>query len=328
MLLRDILAGGADDIRNVADMIVAARPDVILLLDVDFDAGGATLRALAQLLAQRGLDLPHHFSAMPNAGLQTDFDLDGDGRMRGPGDAQGFGSYAGQGGMALLSRLPIDAGATRDFSGFLWRDLPDALSDPRTTGSEVQRLSSVGHWDVALNLPDRGLVSVLAFHATPPVFDGPEDRNGRRNHDEAAFWLAYLDGHLSQAPRGGPLVLLGDSNMDIADSDGLSAAMAALLNGRHLADPLPRSAASTMAALAEGGANAAHRGDPSLDTANWEDGPGRPGNLRVDYVLPSRDWVVVDAGILWASELEGAASDSQPLRPHHGLVWVDLILNR
>ncbi|NNF24452.1 MAG: endonuclease/exonuclease/phosphatase family protein [Rhodobacteraceae bacterium] len=312
----------------MADMIVAVRPDVILLLDVDFDASGATLGALLQQLSQRGFDLPYHFSAMPNAGLQIAFDLDGDGRTRGPGDAQGFGSYAGQGGMALLSRLPIDTGATRDFTGFLWRELPGALSDARAPGAGGQRLSSVGHWDVALKLPNGGQVSVLAFHATPPVFDGPEDRNGRRNHDEAAFWLAYLDGRLSQVPRGGPRVLLGDSNMDIADSDGRSAAMAALLDGRHLADPRPRSNTGANAALAEGGANTAHRGDPSLDTANWEDRPNRPGNLRVDYVLPSRDWVVADAGILWASDLDAAASGSERLGPHHGLVWVDLVLDR
>ncbi len=34
---------------------------------------------------------------------------------------------------------------------------------------------------------------LLASHPTPPAFDGPEDRNGRRNHDEIRFWNDYLD---------------------------------------------------------------------------------------------------------------------------------------
>ena len=33
---------------------------------------------------------------------------------------------------------------------------------------------------------------VLASHPTPPTFDGPEDRNGRRNHDEIRFWADYI----------------------------------------------------------------------------------------------------------------------------------------
>ena len=41
---------------------------------------------------------------------------------------------------------------------------------------------------------ERADLHLLAHHPTPPVFDGPEDRNGRRNHDEAALWTAWLDG--------------------------------------------------------------------------------------------------------------------------------------
>ena len=33
---------------------------------------------------------------------------------------------------------------------------------------------------------------LLISHPTPPAFDGPEDRNGRRNHDEIRFWSDYL----------------------------------------------------------------------------------------------------------------------------------------
>ena len=47
------------------------------------------------------------------------------------------------------------------------------------------RLSSKSHWDVPVRTPG-GTVHLLASHPTPPVFDGPENRNGARNADEIA----------------------------------------------------------------------------------------------------------------------------------------------
>ena len=32
----------------------------------------------------------------------------------------------------------------------------------------------------------------LTSHPTPPVFDGPEDRNGTRNHDKIRFWTDHI----------------------------------------------------------------------------------------------------------------------------------------
>ncbi|MDQ3106173.1 MAG: GAF domain-containing protein, partial [Actinomycetota bacterium] len=51
---------------------------------------------------------------------------------------------------------------------------------------DVLRLSSKSHWDVTLNIGGT-LVHALVSHPTPPVFDGTEDRNGKRNHDEIRF---------------------------------------------------------------------------------------------------------------------------------------------
>jgi hypothetical protein len=161
----------------------------------------------------------------------------------------------------------------------------------------------------------------LAWHATPPVFDGPEDRNGRRNHDEAAFWLRYLDGELPTAPSSAPFVLLGDANLDPADGDGTPAALLALLDHPRVIDPRPRSAGGPVAALRDGGTNASQQGDPALDTADWPDGPGQPGNLRVDYVLPSSEWRILDAGVWWPAD--GADAQNAMVASRHRLVWVD-----
>jgi hypothetical protein len=61
---------------------------------------------------------------------------------------------------------------------------------------------------------------LLAFYATPPVFDGPEDRNGRRNHDEAAFWLRLLEGDLPMQAPAAALRAVGQTNLDPQDGDG------------------------------------------------------------------------------------------------------------
>ena len=82
------------------------------------------------------------------------------------------------------------------------------------------RLSSKTHADVGVAVPtvDGGFreVRVLISHPTPPVFDGPEDRNGRRNRDEIRFWSIHLD---RPEAAGVPAVLLGDLNADPFDGD-------------------------------------------------------------------------------------------------------------
>ena len=76
--------------------------------------------------------------------------------------------------------------------------LPDDPSTPEPADwyspdeLDVFRLSSKSHWDVPVRLPDGRILHLLASHPTPPVFDGSEDRNGRRNHDEIRFWADYV----------------------------------------------------------------------------------------------------------------------------------------
>lgn len=321
LLLRDILRK-EPDVAAVVQVLVAVQPDVILLTGFDYDFGGAALGAFAAMAGDAGATYPHRLAFLPNTGMATGRDLDGDGRAGGPRDAQGFGEFAGQGGMALLSRLPLDGSAHRNFSAFLWGDLPGAI--PPEDLAPDQRLSSVAHWDLALFLPDGRPVRLWTWHATPPVFDGPEDRNGRRNHDEAAFWLRYLDGALPWRPEEAPFVLMGDANLDPVDGDGRPEALLALLGHPRIVDASPRSPGGEAAAARDGGANAAHRGDPARDTADWQDGPGQPGNLRVDYVLPSREWRVRDAGVWWP-ETEPAAGIAAAASRHR-LVWVDVEL--
>ncbi|MEZ5777482.1 MAG: endonuclease/exonuclease/phosphatase family protein [Paracoccaceae bacterium] len=309
-----------------AAVIARAAPDVLLLNGFDYDLDGAALAAFAGTVEKHGRRYPHFFAFRPNTGWATGIDLDGDGRRGGPGDAQGFGRFAGQGGMALLSRLPVDLGDAADYSGFLWRDLPGSLVAGAGLSEDalaIQRLSTTGHWSVPVALPEGGQLTLLAWHASPPVFDGPEDRNGRRNHDETAFWLRLLDGALSYDLPVGPFIIVGDANLDPVDGDGRPEALMELLSDARVKDPVPQSAGGA-AAIAQGGANGAQRGDPAADTADWPDDPG-PGNMRVDYVLPSADLTVVAAGVWWPSPDESGAEEAARASRHR-LVWVDIEL--
>lgn len=262
--------------------------------------------------------MSHAFALAPNTGVPTGRDLDGNGWLGEPRDAQGYGRFAGDGGLALLSRFPIDDEAVRDFSNLLWRDLPGATLPEGEANADLQRLSSTGHWMVPIDLPD-GPATLLVWSATPPVFDGPEDRNGLRNRDEARLWRLLLDGEFAPGPEG-RFVLMGNANLDPADGDGRRETMAALLADPRLQDPGPASAGGAAAADPD------QAGNPSLDTADWEP---PAGNLRVAYVLPSADWEVADAGVFWPAADDRAAAllgeDGLAAGPHR-LVWVDLEL--
>ncbi|NNF71079.1 MAG: endonuclease/exonuclease/phosphatase family protein [Rhodobacteraceae bacterium] len=331
LLLRDILAGEDADVGVVAGVVAHVAPDVLLLQAFDYDLNGHALAAFAERVGSLGVRYPYRIALAPNSGLATGRDLNRDGRLGGPRDAQGYGRFRGQGGMAVLSSYPI--WVMHDFTDMLWADLPGNATQELAgyIETDVQRLSSVGHWVIGVQLPGGAKVALGAFHATPPVFDGPEDRNGWRNHDEAALWLRFLDGALAGDGPGMPFVLMGDANLDPADGDGRAEAMDALLSDPRLQDVKPRSVGGIRDAALDGGANTVHRGDPALDTADWRDDGNGPGNLRVDYVLPGRAWRVVDAGVFWPAPedpLFDLLGDESAGVTRHRLVWVDLVLDR
>ncbi|MFK7745838.1 MAG: endonuclease/exonuclease/phosphatase family protein [Roseobacter sp.] len=313
LLLRDIVRGEDAQIDAVVSVLVTVAPDIVALQSFDYDLTGAALTAFTQVLRDAGLDYPYSFAALPNTGMRTGLDMDGDGRRAEPRDMQGYGRFAGQGGMAVLSKYPILEDQIQDYSDMLWRDFPNALLPmvdgapfPSEGAQAIQRLSTTGHWVVPVDIPDLGRLDLMTFHASPPVFDGPEDRNGKRNHDEIIFWLPYLDGAFGPAPRN-QFVLLGDFNHDPNAGEGRKDAIRRVLSDPRLQDLSPQSDGSL-----------AITGDP-FDTADWDDPV--PGNMRVDYVLPSADLQIVEQGVHWPTGPQGeiAARASR-----HRIVWIDI----
>lgn len=267
-------------------MIQAANPDILALQDMDYDGNQLAIAALADVLGY-----PHHLALRPNTGRLTGVDLDGDGRTDGPRDAHGYGRFNGQGGMALLSRYPL--GAVQDFSAMLWLDLPGNTAADVTPEAAlpILRLHTVGAWDVEVLTPN-GPLHILMSHATPPVFDGPEDRNGLRNADEVRFWHLYLD----DTPPA-HFAYMGTLNIDPQRGEGLRGPLIDLLSHPAVQNPVPDG-----------------------PTADWDEPV--PGNLRVDYLLPSRNLSVTDAGVLWPTD--GTLVEAVEEASDHRLVWVDV----
>ena len=221
-MIRD-LAKGEDQAEAALAIIARVDADVILLGDVDWDAGGAGLAAVQAALAARGADYPHGLALRPNSGMPSGHDLDGNGWLGEARDALGYGRFSGDSGLALLSRVPL--GDAADHSATPW-DAPAGLVPEGAT----LPIPTVAQWVVPLG--ETG-VTLISLAAGTPVFDGPEDRNGHRNAAELA--LATRLAESARIP-----ILLGRANLDPADGDGQRDAIAALLSHPDWADPRPR----------------------------------------------------------------------------------------
>lgn len=127
LLLRDILRGDDAQIAAAAQTLAAVAPDIVLLQNVDYDLELRALTAFRDLVAEQGPFYGTLFALLPNTGMATGHDMDGDGRLGEPEDAQGHGAFSGQGGMAILSRYPVDHAHVQDLSAIMWRDLPQAM---------------------------------------------------------------------------------------------------------------------------------------------------------------------------------------------------------
>ena len=125
-------------------------------------------------------------------------------------------------------------------------------------------------------------------------------------------------------------MILGDYNADPNDGNSWDKAIHQLLDSSRLVDPLPSSEGAVEASAAQGGDNVSHVSDPRHDTADFSE--PSPGNLRVDYVLPSVGAMkVVDSGVFWptkADPLYRLTGEYPFPTSDHRLVWVDVRARR
>lgn len=325
--------GDHPQIQNIAEIIQRTRPQIILLNEFDYiedsSKGIDLFRTNYLNQPQNGLspiDYPYVYLAPVNTGVKTQL---ADSNL----SLFGFGKYPGQYAMVLLSQYPISTDQVRTFRKFLWKDMPSHIMPTNEQGESwydedavgIMRLSSKSHWDVPVNVCGE-TIHVLASHPTPPVFDGPEDRNGRRNFDEIRFWADYISPqtatyHYDDLGSTGGLaadnhfVILGDLNASSFEGDAYPGAMDQLLKHPRVANyPAPTS---------EGGKeNRPDSNYAATHTAFW--------GMRADYVLPSSTLNVVTSGVYWptSTEDEYRLVESRQASSDHRMVWVDVKLSK
>lgn len=323
-----LTSGTHPQIQNIAEIIQRTRPHIILLNEFDYiedpSKGINLFRTNYLNQPQSGLspiDYPYVYLAPVNTGVKTQLS---DSNL----SLFGFGKYPGQYAMVLLSQYPINTDQVRTFQNFLWKDMPSHIMPINEQGDSwydedavgIMRLSSKSHWDVPINVCGETL-HVLASHPTPPVFDGPEDRNGRRNFDEIRFWADYISpqtatyhyddlGNTGGLAADSHFVILGDLNASSVEGDAYPGAMDQLLTHPLIANyPAPTS---------EGGKeNRPESNYATTHTAYW--------GMRADYVLPSANLNVTQSGVYWpkTTDEEYRLVESRQASSDHRMVWVD-----
>lgn len=342
--LLNALNSNHQQIKNIAEIIQRVNPDILLLNEFDFVEQDQKNHQAIELFindylaksqqGQKAIHFPYYYQNSVNTGVKTPIDLNNDGAIKHPVDTYGFGYFPGHFGMVLLSKYPLDKENIRTFQHFKWQDMPNALQpiDPESgkpwyskQAWQILRLSSKSHWDIPVIIGEQK-IHILASHPTPPVFDGPEDRNGKRNHDEIRFWHDYITADLSDyiyddnKVSGGikddkPFIIMGDQNSSATEGDALRGAINSLITHKKIQDPLPTSL---------GGQE--HSPDNPIakhHSAYWR--------MRADYVLPSKaGFNILNSGVFWPT------TDSNEYRliadrsasSDHRLVWLDVELSK
>lgn len=340
-------APGHARIARLAAMIQHVQPDVLLLCEFDHpgeggDDGGLTDFCRYYLAepqyGQVAIDYPYRYCPPTNTGLLCEADLDGDGERTLPQDGQGYGFHHGHFSFVVLSRYPLIEEDIRSWQTLLWQQMPDNHMPEGYYSPEAMaqlRLSSKNHLLLPVQVGHQRF-QLLCAHPTPPVFDGPERRNARRNHDELRLLTdiindeAYLtddQGNPGGLAKDAPFVLLGDLNADLHDGEGMVLAL------RHLLYH-PR----VHRVVSEGKLTPKSLGGRFFRP--WKLRRGRSSEwthlsgLRLDYVLPSADFDVLNSGVFWPDKKDllrrlvtgEDGKERADISSDHRLVWVDVRL--
>ncbi|MEA3505411.1 MAG: endonuclease/exonuclease/phosphatase family protein [Bacteroidota bacterium] len=319
-IMKDLMSGNDEQIKGIAEIIQRVRPDIINLQEFDYDVRGKyadLFRKNYLEISQNGaepIEYKYAIAIASNTGIFTHFDLNNDGKIHTPADAYGFGKYPGQYAFTILSKYPIDTANVRTFQKFLWNDMPDANIPTYADGKpwfsdkelEKYRLSSKNHVDVPIIINGKTIHTIIA-HPTPPVFDGEEDLNGKRNHDEIRMIADYISGdkkaeylYDDNGVSGGldkdaSFVIMGDMNADPVDGDSYKNAIMQILNSPKISQEVTtgKFVPSSQGSFDNSSKNPG-KGNPNHDTSIF--------GLRIDYVLPSNDIKVVESGVFWNSK--------------------------
>jgi endonuclease/exonuclease/phosphatase family metal-dependent hydrolase len=337
---------------DAAAIIQELAPDILIINEIDHDHSTAQRREDLSFYARRfndlylnhgarSIDYKYAYAAPCNTGFLTGKDLDNDGvvatsenldeREHGS-DSFGYGIYPGQYSMAILSMYPLQDEEARSFQKFRWVDLPgnlipsDWFSDDELS---IYRLSSKSHWDVPVQVGEKR-IHLLLSHPTPTGYDGPEDLNGRRNHDEIRMWAHYLDndsvlvddsGLRGGLPESESFIIAGDLNAD-PRGEVMESGHRSIEQLLHHDRVWPTGEFMT----SEGALFGREPGAPEFherNTVGWEG-----GGYRIDYILPSANLKPVGGGVFWPDSTRNSEGARRALNASdHHMIWLDIALN-
>lgn len=329
-----------EDIERVAKLIALVEPDIMLVNGID----DSHMELLAHLL---GIEGGGDLQAFP---LFT--------HMFAPTCNQGIGEAGEQPCMMLLSSYEVVPYDTLTFQNFSWCDIPEDFDPPSLApqpcdpSDPSNRLFSTTFADVVIrfDFDPQTLLHVLMTHATEPMLDDELAR--KRNNDEIRFIKDYIDDLLVGEALPPPPDLLDHIQ-------GLVPVPTSIPYG-YFCDDLTQNACAPLGPrpfVVLGNLNA----DDELEGGVWDDGVNQPAILglldmprvldytapqsegagadkpdatflhpeglrRVDYVLPSVDFVVTNSGVLWPTPEEPGFAYMESMTTLHRLTWVDMQL--
>ncbi|MBY6187843.1 endonuclease/exonuclease/phosphatase family protein [Marinobacter hydrocarbonoclasticus] len=386
-LLEQTSATGSDQdprLANLAAIIQQTyqerQPDVLLLtgFSTSVTEGGvaddtAAARFQQNYLAQpqrpdlQGLTFGHRYVASTNSGQFIPHDVNGDGKLALPEDAQGYGHFHGQNSFVLLSKYALDADQARTFRQFKWSEVTGASKPMLDNGEEMDQ----GAWealsvmdtnfvDIAMRLPDGRQISLLLTQLTDQQPEENALRSGwlqQRNGAQLDFIGDYIsdrqDGDYlvdDAGRRGGanlsrPFVLMGNLYNDEdpfrltvstpwADTYEInSSAIRKVLSDSYLLGSNGRFNTDSLTPASFGAEEYNMSvGSSHIHPRVWNSLSG----MRFSYVLPHKDLFIGDSGVFWPAIgeegfewLYNAEGESDPsLSSHERMTWVDVNFGR
>ncbi len=361
--------------QRIAATLQQIRPDILLLCEFDHQADDRGYSSIdlflseycgTEQLGQKAIDYPYRYLAPSNTGTTLATALTGKSEPRLPEDGVGFGCYPGHFNFVLLSKYPIKEDEVMSWRQLAWANKEDHSMPSNYYVEAIAnelKLSSKNHIKLPLDINGQQL-NLVYCHPTPPVFDGEEQRNFRRNSDEIKLLVDILDNadylrqyeqeqvgyieiiedennrypskHNEKKPQpdlvDGPFVILGDLNNDVLDGDGDKAAMTRLLKHSRIHHECangrlrPKSRGGFFYHLVLKRRGIERKGKP----AYWTHLNG----LRLDYVLPSAELHVVNSGVFWPEKKElyrewledSKHRQKEAAYTDHRMVWVDVVM--
>lgn len=330
--LESLEGGGDAEARAVAETAQLNAPDVLVITGISYDEDEQIAETFKQEYLERSqngedaLSYPYMYTGETNSGLDSGADLDGDGQIGGPGDAFGYGSYAGEYSMAIFSTQPIITDEVRTFQSFLWEDMPGNSmpeEDYSAVERSIMRLACATVWDVPVRTQDGEHLHLVA--TTTPEMGSDVEADGNRGEDQRRLLTDYVSGdgwyiYDDEGDKGAlspddDFVVVGQPDTTTPDVDE---DLGALLDSPSLQDPEPEAVTEQPLSDRVGTEDS----DP-LATRSVSGGP----DIRASYTLLSKSVDVNGSGVFWPGRGEfgfDLVDPSEDASSDDRLVWVDL----